>query len=70
MRIWATGYGYTLKEIADHLQIHYTTVSKVLTRKAGDEKWYFKTPFSSGHVRFVNRDAWFEREVKDEEEST
>jgi REP element-mobilizing transposase RayT len=31
-------YGYTLKEIADHLQIHYTTVSKVLTRKAGDEK--------------------------------
>jgi len=23
-------YGYTLKEIADHLQIHYTTVSKVV----------------------------------------
>jgi DNA-binding CsgD family transcriptional regulator len=31
-------YGYTLKEIADHLQIHYTTVNNVLTRKAGDEK--------------------------------
>ncbi|HIQ36506.1 MAG TPA: hypothetical protein EYH36_00670 [Desulfocapsa sulfexigens] len=25
-------YGYTLKEIADQLQIHYTTVSKVLKR--------------------------------------
>jgi DNA-binding NarL/FixJ family response regulator len=29
--------GYSLKEIADHLQIHYTTVSKVLTQKAGME---------------------------------
>ena len=28
--------GYSLKEIADHVQIHYTTVGKVLTRKAGD----------------------------------
>ena len=27
-------HGYTLKEIADYLQIHYTTVSKVLTRAA------------------------------------
>ena len=26
--------GYSPKEIADHLQIHYTTVGKVLTRKA------------------------------------
>jgi REP element-mobilizing transposase RayT len=26
-------YGYTLKEIADHLEIHYTTVSKVLKNK-------------------------------------
>jgi len=26
-------YGYTLKEIADHLEIHYTTVSKVLRSK-------------------------------------
>ncbi|HIP83277.1 MAG TPA: addiction module toxin RelE, partial [Desulfocapsa sulfexigens] len=25
-------YGYTLKEIADQLKIHYTTVSKVLKR--------------------------------------
>lgn len=23
-------YGYTLKEIADHLDIHYTTVSKII----------------------------------------
>jgi len=27
-------YGYTLKEIADHLGIHYTTVSKVIKEKA------------------------------------
>ena len=26
-------YGYTLKEIADHLQIHYTTVSKVFAAR-------------------------------------
>ena len=26
-------YGYTLKEIADQLKIHYTTVSKVLKSK-------------------------------------
>ncbi len=24
-------YGYSLKEIADHLDIHYTTVSKIIT---------------------------------------
>jgi DNA-binding MarR family transcriptional regulator len=29
-------YGYTLKEIADHLEIHYTTVSKII--KGFDEK--------------------------------
>ena len=29
-------YGYTLKEIADHLDIHYTTVSKII--KEYDEK--------------------------------
>jgi hypothetical protein len=28
-------YGYTLKEVADHLTIHYTTVSKVLKKGAG-----------------------------------
>jgi len=27
-------YGYTLKEIGDHLKIHYSTVSKVISRKA------------------------------------
>ncbi|MBW2683495.1 MAG: helix-turn-helix domain-containing protein [Deltaproteobacteria bacterium] len=32
-------YGYTLKEIADQLAIHYTTVSKVLKQK----NLYFKT---------------------------
>ena len=25
-------YGYTLKEISDHLKMHYTTVSKIVTR--------------------------------------
>jgi DNA-binding MarR family transcriptional regulator len=29
-------YGYTLKEIADHMGLHYTTVSKAV--KAFDEK--------------------------------
>lgn len=28
-------YGYTLKEIADYLSIHYTTVSKILNKRAG-----------------------------------
>ncbi len=28
-------YGYTLKEVADHLTIHYTTVSKVVKKGAG-----------------------------------
>jgi len=27
-------YGYTLKEIGDHLKIHYGTVSKVISRTA------------------------------------
>ena len=27
-------YGYTLKEIGDHLKIHYSTVSKVISRTA------------------------------------
>lgn len=26
-------YGYKLKEIADYVQIHYTTVSKVVSRR-------------------------------------
>lgn len=26
-------YGYTLKEIADHLKIHYTTVSKAASKR-------------------------------------
>jgi DNA invertase Pin-like site-specific DNA recombinase len=25
-------YGYTLKEIADHLRVHYTTVSKIMNK--------------------------------------
>jgi len=28
-------YGYTLKEIADHINIHYTTVSKVVRGLSG-----------------------------------
>jgi len=31
-------YGYTLKEIADHLGIHYTTASKVIVGKRGGNK--------------------------------
>jgi putative transposase len=31
-------YGYTLKEIADHLGIHYTTVSKVMAKAAADRQ--------------------------------
>jgi DNA-binding MarR family transcriptional regulator len=30
-------HGYTLKEIADHLRIHYTSVSKVIA-KTGESK--------------------------------
>ena len=37
-------YGYTLKDIAEYIGVHYTTVSKVIKRIEGeDEKWYFKT---------------------------
>jgi DNA-binding MarR family transcriptional regulator len=25
-------YGYTLKEIADHLRVHYTTISKIMNK--------------------------------------
>jgi DNA-binding CsgD family transcriptional regulator len=28
-------YGYRLKEIADHLRIHYTTVSKAVSKGIG-----------------------------------
>jgi DNA-binding CsgD family transcriptional regulator len=31
-------YGYTLKEIADHLGIHYTPASKTFKRMAPHEK--------------------------------
>jgi putative transposase len=31
-------HGYTLKEIADYLGIHYTTVSKVITKGGADKK--------------------------------
>ncbi|MEK6682988.1 MAG: hypothetical protein AABY79_13620 [Nitrospirota bacterium] len=36
-------YGYTLKEIADCLKIHYTTVSKVIKQELADKEQYFKT---------------------------
>ncbi len=35
-------YGYTFKEIADYLDIHYTTVSNAI-RRVEDKKRYFKT---------------------------
>ena len=36
-------HGYTLKEIADYLGIHYTTVSKVIAKGGVGKKRYFKT---------------------------
>ncbi len=33
-----TSHGYTLKEIADYLAIHYTTVSKVVAKEAVSKK--------------------------------
>jgi len=36
-------YGYNLKEIADYLGIHYTTVSKVIGKTRTGKKEYFKT---------------------------
>ena len=35
-------YGYSLKEIGDHLGVHYATVSKMVKR-AQEEKWQSKT---------------------------
>jgi len=35
-------FGYSLKEIADHLRIHHTTVSKAI-KKVDDKTLYFKT---------------------------
>jgi len=32
------GYGYTLKEIADYLGIHYTTVSKLIGKAEVNKK--------------------------------
>ncbi len=39
-RIYAAhmSHGYTLKEIADHLGVHYTTVSKVIAQTLAGEK--------------------------------
>lgn len=36
-------YGYTLKEIGEHLGIHYTTVSKTVSRSEEATNQYFKT---------------------------
>ena len=38
IRIAHLKFGYTLKEIADHLRIHYTTVSKALKDDDGTKK--------------------------------
>ncbi len=31
-------YGYTLKDIAEYIGVHYTTVSKVIKRIEGEDK--------------------------------
>ena len=37
-------YGYTLKDIAEYIEVHYTTVSRAIKRIEGEEeKWYYKT---------------------------
>ncbi len=36
-------YGYALKEIGEHLGIHYTTVSKAISRSEEAINHYFKT---------------------------
>ncbi len=36
-------HGYTLKEIADYLGIHYSAVSKVISKEIRTEVWLFKT---------------------------
>ena len=36
-------YGYKLSEIANHLQIHYTTVSKIITKVEAQHSWQSKT---------------------------
>ena len=37
-------YGYTLKDIAEYIAVHYTAVSRVIKKIEGeDEKWYYKT---------------------------
>ena len=36
-------YGYTLKDIAEYIDVHYTTVSRAIKKIEGeDEKWYCK----------------------------
>jgi len=31
-------YGYTLKDVAEYLGVHYTTVSKVIKRIEGEDE--------------------------------
>ena len=37
-------YGYTLKDIAEYIGVHYTAVSRAIKKiEREDEKWYCKT---------------------------
>ena len=52
-------YGYTLKEIAEYIGLHYTTVSRAIKKIEGeDEKWYCKTdPIISEYILTKNFSA-------------
>jgi len=41
-------YSYTLKDIAEYIGVHYTTMDRVIKKIEGeDEKWHCKTKFFS-----------------------
>ena len=36
-------YGYTLKDVAEYIGVHCTTMSRAIKKNEGeDEKWYYK----------------------------
>jgi len=48
-------YGYTLKEIAEYIGIHYTTESKAIKKiEREEEKWYCKTwPLNIITIKYI-----------------